>query len=235
MENINNIVTPEVPIISQPPKKNIFKYLFIISIFILLIVTSFFIFVLKNINSKTSITKQNNNIIQTSPTFIPQITPTPTIIPNNLDFISTWKTYINEEWGLNFKYPSTYIITKNNIGKVGTFKAGELVLEDKTRNGNPTLNLFFNPESLGCILDTNDFSYSTDIKNNRLIITKEVSIEQSECKYNSNVNIEFFIGPTISGLNMIHAIYSYNQGDYRSEINQIINTVTITKPEIYPN
>lgn len=84
MENINNTITPEspiqsfeLPIISQPPKPNIFKYLFIASIFILLVVVVSFIFVLKKLNSKT------NNISQIITTTIPtevseKVTPTAT-------------------------------------------------------------------------------------------------------------------------------------------------------------
>lgn len=88
MKNINHIITPETPIQSfeiptippPTPRLNVFKYLFIVSIFVLSIVIISFYFIL-NKNKNTS-----HIILTTVPTeTITQITPTitPTNTPKN--------------------------------------------------------------------------------------------------------------------------------------------------------
>jgi len=101
MEDINNTeLTPiqrspepqlppiETPITPEPipPKSNLFKYLFIISILVLLIVVISFIFILKKTNSNVSSIKQDTNIPQTIPTeIINQTTPVTKVDTINYD------------------------------------------------------------------------------------------------------------------------------------------------------
>lgn len=78
MENINNTNIPTTPIVSEvsevsnipnpSPKSNIFKYLFIISIIVLLTVIISFYLILSNKISKLSSIQSNNNISQEIPT-----------------------------------------------------------------------------------------------------------------------------------------------------------------------
>jgi hypothetical protein len=79
MENTNNTIIPETiiqnPITPEPSKPNIFKYLFIISIVVLLIVVISFVFILNSKNTNTSLIQKN----PTTPTeIINQIIPTDT-------------------------------------------------------------------------------------------------------------------------------------------------------------
>lgn len=123
MENINNINTSETPIqpvetpikpepIATPTNSNVFKYLFIISIIVLLISVISFVFVLNNKNTKqTTVEEKTNDISEVIPTVVPtaevinKATPTSTTInktENNGPYIANGYFFV-PNWGLKFK------------------------------------------------------------------------------------------------------------------------------------
>jgi hypothetical protein len=166
------------------------------------------------------------------------------------DETSSWETYKNEDWGLSFKYPPTYTITKNTVFEPshlvhGEEGKGDLILEDKTREGTPVLKLMFNPDGMGgaCGVGSNDYFYKTEITNNNLVIfekNQNTNPPVDGCPDNLTPDILFNIGSYSNiGLdysnfkNGIHTRFFYSKGDYQPELDKIIETIEITKPKIY--
>lgn len=81
-----------------------------------------------------------------------------------------WKTYENKSFGISFKYPKTYQITKEEGIGVGKFD-GKFILSDKTRSGNPELQMWFNPDGFGGIC-MNDIFYETAIEDGKVGVLK---------------------------------------------------------------
>jgi hypothetical protein len=115
MENVDNTV------VSEPKtthfKQNLFKYLFIISIVVLLVSISYSIFLFKNLNSKLELIKQEDLSTKIIPTVIPtkeiinEVTPTVTLVPitSNNAYVANWKT-LGFDGGASIKYPSDWAV-----------------------------------------------------------------------------------------------------------------------------
>lgn len=226
----------ETPVVKQ---KNVFKILFFISIFVLLIVVVVFCLIIQN-NKNQKVEVVKNNAVETITTIPTEaISQSITQTPTN-DITVNWKTFSNNDWGISFKYPSTYVIVKNTIQKPSTIDAGELILEDQTRDGKPKIQLLFNPDGMGgnCMVGHNDFFYEAKILNNKINISnKEQNLDPAipDCDDNLTMDILFDIrGYSGSDQkNSIHGLFSYATGDYQSELDKIIETMVISKPDIY--
>jgi len=151
------------------------------------------------------------------------------------DEIADWKTYTNESFGISFKYPPTYKITKDSKPVEGKETAGSVTFSDTTRKGKPKLSLVFNPFGIGgCFPDGNDIDFKTKIQNGGLKVTSQ-NVGDAECG-TGDISIYFNIGQYSkdTGKNGIFGTLVYAVGtDFEAELKQIIGTIKITKENIY--
>ncbi len=160
------------------------------------------------------------------------------------DETADWKTYVNDSYGLSFKYPKTYTMDPISNLEAGTLKT--LKLFDTTRPGNPTIE-FVVPDGVGG--GSFDIIYDTEIENGKIVIKNrkpdfgKYDTHAADNKTRIEFKIGYLYGPTgsmydskysaTSG-NGISVWFSYNKSeDYEQELKDIISTITITKPEIY--
>ncbi|HOX10956.1 MAG TPA: hypothetical protein P5323_02225 [Candidatus Moranbacteria bacterium] len=163
------------------------------------------------------------------------------------DETADWKTYVNDSYGLSFKYPKTYTMDPVSNLKAGTIRT--LKLFDTARPGNPTIE-FVVPDGRGPFGPA-DILYDTEIEKGKIVIKNRKVIpylgEGDTHTKDDKTYIEFEIGHLYgpSG-NMYDSKYSATSGngilvwfsyvkseDYEQELKDIISSITITKPEIY--
>lgn len=167
-----------------------------------------------------------------------------------------WKTFENESFGISFKYPKTYQLTKEQGIETGKF-GGEFILTDQSRSGNPQLLAYFNfyggfaGWELGCV---NEIDYEIAVKDGKVeVLSREFDPLTEELldfclEEGFWIKEEFYrvwltIGQPpepypeyeegIKDNNWILVRFEYEGTDYESELRQIIETIRITKEEIY--
>jgi len=176
------------------------------------------------------------SIVTPATTITPKSTPATTETENQT---ADWKTYTNESFGLSFKYPATYSIKETEEIKAGKI-GGTLVLKDSSREGSPEMTMLFNPDGFGPAIS--DIYYCTKIQNGKLKIvsTKKANPEMKEGPDINKKIIMFEVGyfhyRSINEFdNGVIAFFSYekNGPDYSTELKKIIDTIEITKENIY--
>jgi hypothetical protein len=152
------------------------------------------------------------------------------------DETADWKTYTNEAWGISFKYPSKYNLKPSGSFQVGSFGAGRLESELQ----DPSLQILFNPDGLGgCMFDLDDIYYDARIQGNKLVINDRQTQTTNSCnegKGDGIVRVKFSVvgGSVSEGKNSLFFNYSFKKGEnYEAELRKILDTVNISKPNLY--
>ncbi len=117
-----------------------------------------------------------------TPSSSPASTPTSALSTSDtttIDETADWKTYNNPPYGIQFKYPPTYEIDEQD--EIAPGKGEQmLILEDKSREGNPTIRIIFNIDGVGGLC-MNDVQYETDLKNGKVGIVSRDAYDILDC------------------------------------------------------
>lgn len=155
------------------------------------------------------------------------------------DETADWETYSNKDFAISFKYPKTYTLKETGSFKVGAENAGTLTLTDKTRKGEPTLSIMFNPFGIGgCMTSKGDISYTkSSVKNNKLELNNKIVETSDDCGESDKRKIYFWVLAANSfsnGKNELFANFNYDiNEDYEDEFDKIIDTFTISDESLY--
>ncbi len=131
---------------NQPNNYQFFKTLaigFTIVSFVIAIGVGGYILGTRNSRSLQDHVDEQNPVIFPTQGTVDVNKPLPSTLPNKSDETANWKTYINNAYNFEFKYPPTYEFESENPNSVtfsGTFGDNQKIPSELTLNFNPSID-----------------------------------------------------------------------------------------------
>lgn len=220
--------------------KILFSVLFLIIVVIVSIVGKAYLKQKKDITEGKDLVPVQFLVISQTVSPTSTVSSAPTVSSVSTGATTSLKIYKNEAFGFSFEYPKDYEIAKNGEIEVNKVTDGGISLIDNSRSGKPEMNFLFNPDGLGPVYG--DIYYCTKIENDKLKIISRKEYKTSDFTDGDpdpeTIDIFFEIGKYQSAKgfdNGILVFFSYDKNgpNYEKELREIIDTMKITKENIY--
>jgi len=145
------------------------------------------------------------------------------------DETAGWKTYTNSTYGFSFKYPSEFLISKDNLAPKGQEEVSPAEYELKISDGDRELEFWVNPGGFG--RECGSDYWKATIVNNRIVIGEKTSNLDDEGCGEIHGQVWFGAQMTFDG-DAYFINYSFDLKNRNAELNtieQIIDTFAFAK------